>query len=125
MTPSAMPVRSLTQSLLRWPEPELVLHQVAGWAERMAAEHPGLERVGVFGSYGRGDAGVGSDLDLLLIDAEACGPQHQRLLGWPLADLPLSCDALVFTPAEHGELIASGTAMARALTSDSRWLWQR
>ena len=73
MTPSAMPVRSLTQSLLRWPEPELVLHQVAGWAERMAAEHPGLERVGVFGSYGRGDAGVGSDLDLLLIDAEACG----------------------------------------------------
>lgn len=27
---------------------------------------------------------------------------------------PLSCDALVFTPAEHGELIASGTAMARA-----------
>ncbi|MCP9911063.1 nucleotidyltransferase domain-containing protein [Cyanobium sp. BA20m-p-22] len=120
-----MPVRSLTQSLLRWPEPELVLHQVAGWAERMAAEHPSLERVGVFGSYGRGDAGVGSDLDLLLIDAEACGPQHQRLLAWPLADLPLSCDALVFTPAEHGELIASGTAMARALTSDSRWLWQR
>lgn len=53
MTPSAMPVRSLTQSLLRWPEPE---------------------RVGVFGSYGRGDAGVGSDLYLLLIDAEACGP---------------------------------------------------
>jgi len=51
-----------------------VLHQVAGWAERMAAEHPSLERVGVFGSYGRGDAGVGSDLDLLLIDAEACGP---------------------------------------------------
>ena len=115
MTPSAMPVRSLTQSLLRWPEPELVLQQVAGWAERMAVQHPGLERVGVFGSYGRGDAGVGSDLDLLLIDAEACGPQHQRLLAWPLADLPLSCDALVLTPAEHGDLIASGTAMARAL----------
>ena len=32
----------------------------------------------------RGDAGVGSDLDLLL--------------EWPLAELPLSCDALVLTP---------------------------
>jgi UTP:GlnB (protein PII) uridylyltransferase len=118
-----MPVRSLTQSLLRWPEPELVLQQVTEWAERVAADHPGLVRVGVFGSYGRGDAGVGSDLDLLLIDTDAMGPQHQRLLAWPLAELPLSCDALVLTPAEHRELLASGSAMGAALTRDSRWLW--
>jgi UTP:GlnB (protein PII) uridylyltransferase len=120
-----MPVRSLTQSLLRWPEPDLVLRQVTTWAERVAIDHQGLERAGVFGSYGRGDAGVGSDLDLLLIDAHAVGPQHQRLLTWPLAELPLSCDALVFTPAEHRELLASGSAMAIALASDSRWLWSR
>lgn len=118
-----MPVRSLTQSLLRWPDPEQVLSQVAAWAERIACEHPGLQRVGVFGSYGRGDAGVGSDLDLLLIDALASGPQHQRLLAWPLAELPLSCDALVLTPAEHRELLARGSAMAAALARDSRWLW--
>ena len=120
-----MPVRSLTQSLLRWPEPEQVLSQVRFWAAQVAAEHPGLERVGLFGSYGRGDAGVGSDLDLLLIDAASCGPQHQRLLAWPLAELPLSCDALVLTPREHSELLASGSAMAAALRRDSRWLWQR
>ena len=118
-----MPVRSFTQSLLRWPEPELVLQQVGDWVERIAADHPGLVRVGVFGSYGRSDAGVGSDLDLLLIDAMASGPQHQRLLAWPLAELPLSCDALVLTPAEHRELLASDSAMAAALARDSRWLW--
>ena len=120
-----MPVRSLTQSLLRWPEPDLVLRQVRDWAERVAADHPGLVRVGVFGSYGRGDAGVGSDLDLLLIDTDAVGPQRQRLLAWPLAELPLSCDALVLTPAEHRELLASGSAMAIALARDSRWVWGR
>ncbi len=120
-----MPVRSLTQSLLRWPEPEQVLNQVRIWAARVAASHPGLERVGLFGSYGRGDAGVGSDLDLLLIDAGSSGPQHQRLLAWPLAELPLSCDALVLTPTEHAELLASGSAMATALQRDSRWLWHR
>ena len=120
-----MPVRSLTQSLLRWPEPEQVLSQVRLWAAQVAAEHPGLERVGLFGSYGRGDAGVGSDLDLLLIDAGSSGPQHQRVLAWPLAELPLSCDALVLTPTEHAELLASGSAMATALQRDSRWLWQR
>jgi len=52
-----MPVRSLTQSPLRWPEPEQILNQVRLWAVQVAAEHPGLERVGLFGSYGRGDAG--------------------------------------------------------------------
>lgn len=125
MTPSAMPVRSLTQSLLRWPEPEIVLCQTTAWAERMAGEHPGLVRVGVFGSYGRGDAGVGSDLDLLLIDRQATGPQHQRLRIWPFEELPLSCDALVLTPQEHHALLVGDSAMAAALARDSRWLWQR
>lgn len=120
-----MPVRSLTPSLLRWPEPEQILNQVRLWAAQVAAEHPGLQRVALFGSYGRGDAGVGSDLDLLLIDTGSSGPQHQRLLAWPLAELPLSCDALVLTPTEHAELLASGSAMAAALQRDSRWLWHR
>ena len=77
----------------------------------------------LFGSSGRGDAGVGSDLDLLLIDTGSSGPQHQHLLAWPLAELPLSCGALVLTPSEHAELLASGSATATALQRDSRWLW--
>ncbi len=56
----------------------------------------------MFGSYGRGTAAVGSDLDLLLIDARASGPQPERLQRWPLELLPLSCDALVLTPAGFG-----------------------
>jgi len=84
-----------------------------------------LQRVGVFGSYGRGEAGVGSDLDLVLIDWRASGPQQQRLPLWPLAELPLSCDALVLTPAEHDKLMVSGSAMAAALERECRWLWER
>ena len=43
-----MPVRSLTPSLLRWPEPEQILNQVRLWEAQMAADHPGLERVGLY-----------------------------------------------------------------------------
>ena len=117
-----MPVRSLTQSLLRWPSPEQVLLEVAAWATAQQAQTPSLQRVGLFGSYGRGTAGVGSDLDLLLVDASAEGPQHQRLLRWPLEQLPLSCDALVVTPMELEELLASGSRMALELQRDLRWL---
>lgn len=109
-----MPVRLLTQSVLRWPQPEQVLQDVQAWADEQRRTRATLRRVGVFGSYGRGTASVGSDLDLLLVDTAATGPQHQRL--------PLSCDALVLTPAELQELLAGGDRMARELRSDLRWL---
>ncbi len=83
-----MPVRSLNQSVLRWPKPELILAAVQRWAEAQQALRPALTRVGVFGSYGRGDAGLGSELDLLLVDDSAAGPQQQRLLHWPLEHPP-------------------------------------
>lgn len=62
-----MPPPSSSGPVLRWPSSAEVLEQAHQWAQRQAAGHPELEAVGVFGSYGRGDAGVGSDLDLLLI----------------------------------------------------------
>jgi hypothetical protein len=126
-----MPVRSLQQSLLRWPEPREVLQAVERWSQEQGWVHPSLERVGVYGSYGRGDAAFGSDLDLVLIDAAAEGPPSQRYRCWPFEQLPLSCDALVLTPGEWRELLACGPgdpsryAMARALQSDCRWLWIR
>jgi len=126
-----MPVRLLTQSRLRWPEPSEVLDAVSCWAHLQADRNAGLRRVGVFGSYGRGDAGVGSDLDLVLIDAYASGTPAQRFSQWPLEQLPLSCDALVLTPKEWDALLASPAtdpgihAMASALSRDCRWIWTR
>lgn len=111
----SMPVRSLTPSRLRWPNPEQVIAAAAAWAVAQRVRSPSLQRVGLFGSYGRGTAGVGSDLDLLLVDANASGPQHQRLLHWPLEQLPLSCNALVLTPSELNELLEGGSRMARDL----------
>lgn len=117
-----MPVRLLTQSVLRWPSPEMVLQQLQAWMHQQQTLHPNLQRGGVYGSYGRGTATVGSDLDLLLVDTHATGPQMQRLQHWPLEQLPLSCDALVLTPCELEELLASSSRMAKALRSDLRWM---
>ncbi len=77
---------------------------------------------GAFGSYGRGTAAVGSDLDLLLVDASAEGPQHLRLRLWPLERLPLSCDALVLTPAELDDLLTGPSRMGAELKRDLRWV---
>ena len=110
------------QSVLRWPTPEQVLQQVQTWAVEQKQTIPGLQQVGVFGSYGRGDAGFGSDLDLLIVDRNATGGQIERLQLWPLEQLPLSCDALVLTPAELKARLTDGSRMASELQRDLRWL---
>jgi len=108
--------------VLRWPRPEQVTQAVRTWAEEQRRARASLSRVGVFGSYGRGDAGVGSDLDLLLIDEDAEAPQHQRLRHWPLERLPLSCDAMVLSSRALEELLAGNSRMARELRRDLHWL---
>ena len=120
-----MPVRSLTQSVLRWPDPDQVLAQVQAWSQDISGSCLTLQRVGVFGSYGRGDAGVGSDLDLILVDAGAAGPQSKRLLPWPIEQLPLSADCLVLTPQELSTLVQSDQRMGLDLRRDLRWVWSR
>lgn len=54
--------------------------------------------------------------------AVASGPQHQRLLHWPLEQLPLSSDALVLTPADLNDLLEGSSRMARELQRDLLWL---
>jgi hypothetical protein len=117
-----MPVRLLTQSVLRWPTAEQVLADVRAWGLEQRGAHPGLQRLGLFGSYGRGTAAVGSDLDLLLVDDQAEGPQQQRLRQWPLERLPLACDALVLTSVELDQLLRGPSRMAAELQRDLRWL---
>lgn len=65
---------------------------------------------------------MGSDLDLLLLDDSAEGPQQQHLCLWPLEQLSLACDALVLTSAELDQLLASDSRMALELRRDLRWL---
>ena len=117
-----MPVRSLTQSVLLWPKPDQVLARARAWAEDQQHANPSLRRVGVYGSYGRGTASVGSDLDLLLVDDSAEGPQHQRLQAWPFEQLPLACDAIVLTSAELHQLLEGGSRMSVELRHDLLWL---
>ena len=92
-----MPVPSLSGSVRRWPAAAEVLEQAGRWAAQQISDHPDLVAVGVFGSYGRGTAGVGSDLDLLLILKRCEEPIWDRLRCWDTGSLPLACDLLMYS----------------------------
>jgi len=89
-----MPVRSLRSSTLRWPRRDEVFSALEAWVSTL--EIPGLLAVGVFGSYARGDYGVGSDLDLLIVLNSRAIPFERRMALLPLESLPVLAEALVY-----------------------------
>jgi len=66
----------------------------------MALQRPDLLAIGYFGSYARGDWGVGSDLDLIIIVADSARPFECRAAEWDTAEIPVPTDVLVYTQKE-------------------------
>jgi predicted nucleotidyltransferase len=117
-----MPVRSLRSSVLKWPDRRTVEQALSAWAAREQPRHPELVRLGWFGSYARGDAGVGSDLDLVAVVESSAEPFERRALAWDLISLPVPAEILVYTRDEWQRLEREDGRFARALRSDARWL---
>src|SRR3990172_4821813 len=108
MRRSDMPVRSLSSSVLTWPDAREVDEAVRRWVDRVVTIHPEVVRVGYFGSYARGDWGVGSDLDLIIIVDRSDEPFERRAARWDATELPVPTDVLVYTRDEWGDLSQGG-----------------
>ncbi len=118
-----MPVRSLNSSVFKWVSREEALQAAKAWAEKVAREHPEVLRVGCFGSAARGDWGVGSDLDLLVIVAHSDKPFLYRAADFDTASLPVPADLLVYTQDEWAAMERSGRC--GRLQAEVRWLYER
>jgi uncharacterized protein len=114
-----MPVRLLSSSVLKWPSREAVLEAAARWAGLAYAKHAEVRRIGCFGSYARGDAGVGSDLDMVVIVSDAFKERAIRELD--ATRLPVPVDLLVYSAAEWRALQAAGGRFARVLADETVW----
>ncbi len=115
-----MPVRSLRSPVLKWPPEAEVVAALRRWARDL--DLPGLVALGYCGSYARGEAGVGSDLDRVLIVEQSDQPQPLRAVGLPLETLPVPADALVLTHSEWEALKGGGGRFANTLLREARWI---
>jgi predicted nucleotidyltransferase len=116
-----MPVRSLNSSVLKWPDAETVEKGLRSWAEKARSRRPDLLRIGYFGSYARGDAGVGSDLDVILVVEKSDEPFEKRGIAWDTTDLPVQADLLVYTRTEF-EAIPPESRFGRVVREEAVWL---
>jgi len=66
----------------------------------VAAAQP--SRVILFGSYGRGDADTGSDLDIMVIEPHVSDPYTEMIrLHEAIGNIGLGVDVLVYSEAEY------------------------
>lgn len=117
-----MPVTSADSSIKRWPSAEVVLSAAGAWARAAAKQRPDLIALGCFGSYARGAAGFGSDLDLIAIVGTDNRPAVERSLDWPTEELPVPADLLVYTLSEWKQMQAEGGRFGRTFRAEARWL---
>jgi predicted nucleotidyltransferase len=120
-----MPLRSLNSSVLKWPDRETVDCAVRKWAADQRRRFPQLIRLGYFGSYARGNWGVGSDLDLVAVVSHDTKPFERRPLEWDLNEFPVPAEILVYTEEEWERLIREGGKFANMLAQETVWFYQR
>jgi uncharacterized protein len=117
-----MPVRSLSSSVLVWPNKTQVDEALRRWAAHAYRTRPELRRLGYFGSYARADWGVGSDLDLVAIVTSADARRDRRALDWDLTGLPVAAEIVVYTEDEWQALVAAGGRFVRTLEAETVWV---
>jgi len=120
-----MPVRSLSSSVLAWPGKDLVEPALAAWALELSTRCDDLLAVCYFGSYARGDWGVGSDLDLIVVLEQSQSPFGRRSVPMETRMLPVPVDMLIYTRRELEEMMQRGGRFPAMLRAEAEWVWRR
>jgi predicted nucleotidyltransferase len=98
---------------------------VRRWAERIAQHRGEVCAIGYFGSYARGDWGVGSDLDLVIIVERSDQPFSRRAPAWDATDLPVPADLLVYTKEEWDTLSRQQGKFSKTLERETVWVYRK
>ena len=121
-----MPVRSSRSPILTWPQADQVAAALHDWGAGLLASRSDVEGVGCFGSYARGDWGVGSDLDVIVVVEASEEPPMRRGLAFDtITDLPVPVDLLVYTRDEWDGLRAQTSGFARRIVAEVVWVARR
>ena len=116
-----MPVRSLSSSVLKWPDGDSVRAAARKWALDLLAKNHRVKQVGFIGSYATGREGVGSDLDLVVVLDGSLFPFERRRALVDTSTLPVPADLLIYTEGELREILGRGDRFAKELREHGVW----
>ena len=119
-----MPKRLLNSPVLKWPDAQTVIEELHRWAKQVLQQRQDVNRIGFFGSYARGNDGVGSDLDLIIIIDHSDDPFERRGVAWDMTKLPVPADLLVYTK-EGWQSLDPNRRFNKMLMKETVWIYTR
>jgi predicted nucleotidyltransferase len=119
-----MPVRSLSSPVLKWPDAAAVDRAARAWAVELVRRRGDVLGVAYIGSYARGDWGVGSDLDLVLVIKQSQQRFWNRASELDLVELPVPAEAITYTADEWRVLAGEGGRFFRTVRDEGVWLYR-
>lgn len=120
----AMPVRSLNSSVLKWPDAKTVDDAIRFWAGKVLQNRKDVLQIGYFGSYARGDWGVGSDLDVVIVIESSNEPFERRGAKWDLTELPVPADVMIYQKEEWDSL-SQERRFCKTVKQEAVWIYVR
>jgi hypothetical protein len=117
-----MPVRSLNSSVMRWPSRAEVDRAARDWVATTVVADANVLAAGYLGSYARDQAGIGSDLDWVMVVSHSDEPFHRRSLEWRFDPIPVPVEPLVYTRTAWERLAMASTRMYRTLMAETVWI---
>ncbi|BBO67250.1 DNA polymerase subunit beta [Desulfosarcina alkanivorans] len=109
--------------MLKWPRRDEVIKALRQWLKKQRAIHPEIIQLGYFGSLAKGNWGVGSDLDLIVIIQESSIPFEKRPLAWDFDTLPVPTDILIYTTEEWQDMRKKGGRFVDTIEKEAVWLY--
>ena len=92
------------------------------WSKEEETRRPELIRLGYFGSYARGDWGVGSDLDVIAIVKDSSEPFDRRGIKWHLESLPVPTEIIIYSKEEWNRLNREQSLFFSRLNEECVWI---
>jgi predicted nucleotidyltransferase len=116
-----MPVKSLSSSVLKWPDSDIVIESFLKWAKKAVQNRKDVVKIGYFGSYARGNWGVGSDLDIIVVIKSSNLSFYERPIEWDTMDIPVPVDLLIYTLAEFDNMKLKNGGFFKTLENEVKW----
>jgi predicted nucleotidyltransferase len=112
----------LNSSALKWPDRKQVDEAFRGLAAPFCSRRE-IEALWYVGSYARGDWGVGSDLDVVVVvSGEGAVESVRNALTDALLELPVPADVSVLTTARLAALRAAHSRYYHVLQDEAVWV---
>jgi len=104
---------------------EAVWQALRELAPQMAAAHPEISKIFVFGSLARDEAVPGSDVDLLLVLTKTDAPFRERAAKYRPDRFPVGMDVFAYTREEVRRMVAEGNFFLKRALAEGVTLFER